>query len=177
MDSTVVYSVTRIHQFNGNCRNINENIRRQASSDRSVLQFLTQTELMASFSFSLDQLPQREWNHVHACQLFFCFFWFSQNLSFSNSRLTLGLRNFSEVGGNVHVLWLSKHCAGHGVVRARGGGGGGHKIMSASFIVLIFSDRFYLLAKNCMTADSDRFPHDRYKNKEKWGRLLHRLQG
>ena len=123
MDSTVVYSVTRIHQFNGNCRNINENIRRQASSDRSVLHFLTQTELMASFSFSLDQLPQREWNHVHACQLFFCFFWFSQNLSFSNSRLTLGLRNFSEVGGNVHVLWLSKHCAGHGVVRARGGGG------------------------------------------------------
>ena len=62
---------------------------------------------------------------MHACQLFFCFFWFSQNLSFSNSRLTLGLRNFSEVGGNVHVLWLSKHCAGHGVVRARGGGGGG----------------------------------------------------
>ena len=48
-----------------------------------------------------------------------------------------------------------------------GGGGGGHKIMSASFIVLIFSDRFYLLAKNCMTADSDRFPHDRYKSKEK----------
>ena len=46
-------------------------------------------------------------------------------------------------------------------------GGGGHNIMSASFIVLIFSDRFYLPAKNCMTADSDRFPRDRHKSKEK----------
>ena len=177
MDSTVVYSVTRIHQFNGNCRNINENIRRQASSDRSVLHFLTQTELMASFSFSLDQLPQREWNHVHACQLFFCFFWFSQNLSFSNSRLTLGLRNFSEVGGNVHVLWLSKHCAGHGVVRARGGGGGDTRLWVHHSLFLFFQIASICLRRIVFTADSDRFPHDRYKSKEKWGRLLHRLQG